>query len=120
MLAIFALLYWAYFQFALPGLAATLLLDPLLFDGILIPAFFGFTLFYLLRGVALERAVFVVLMPVIPVLVLGQEGDPAKPGLQWIYFASIQLPYWIGAGCAAVAFWVVSRVKLKAGKHAAS
>jgi len=44
-LAIFALFYWAYFQYVASDLPESLSLDPLIFNGVIVPAVFGVTLY---------------------------------------------------------------------------
>jgi len=70
--------------------------DPLMANFVIAPALFGLVAFIVLRGEIFERILFLLAMPIIPCLILGQEGDSAKPGMQWILIAAIQLPYWVG------------------------
>lgn len=55
-------------------------------------------------------------MPIIPCLILGQEGDPAKPGLQWVLIASMQLPYWVGGAIGGLLSYIV-RQYVTPNKH---
>ncbi|WP_134081575.1 hypothetical protein [Thiohalophilus thiocyanatoxydans] len=80
--------------------------DPLIVNFVVAPALFGFVAYLGLRGELFGKLLFFVAMPIVPCLVLGQEGDPAKPGLQWLLIAAMQLPYWVGGatGCISM-FW---------------
>ncbi|MCG7993943.1 MAG: hypothetical protein JAZ06_00820 [Candidatus Thiodiazotropha taylori] len=69
-------------------------IDPLVVNFIYVPALFGLVTIAGLRETLIDKALWLVFMPVIPCLILGQEGDPAKPGLQWMLIVGMQLPYW--------------------------
>lgn len=71
-------------------------IHPLIVNFGYVPALFGLTTIIGLRGQPIVKALWFGFMPIIPCLVLGQEGDPAKPGLQWVLVWGMQLPYWIG------------------------
>lgn len=75
-------------------------IDPLLYNFIYAPAIFGIASAFGLKGKIFQKAIWFALIPVIPCLILGQEGDPAKPGLQWVLIIGLQLPYWVGGALA--------------------
>jgi hypothetical protein len=91
-----ASLFYVYFSQLAGYWLDTEWVDPLIINFIITPAVFGLVTFIGLRGKMKQRAIFLFLMPIVPCLILGQEGDPAKPGLQWVLMASMQLPYWCG------------------------
>lgn len=71
-------------------------IDPFVVNFIYVPALFGAITFIGLNGASIEKILWFCFMPIAPCLILGQEGDPAKPGLQWMLIMGMQLPYWVG------------------------
>ncbi|MEW8629929.1 MAG: hypothetical protein AB2591_08005 [Candidatus Thiodiazotropha sp.] len=69
--------------------------DPLSVNFIYVPALFGLTTIIGLKGTIMAKALWFCFMSAVPCLVLGQEGEPAKPGLQWVLIIGMQLPYWV-------------------------
>lgn len=84
-------------------------IDPLIANFVIAPALFGLVAYVGLRGEIFERVLFLIVMPVVPCLILGQEGDPAKPGLQWVLIASMQAPYWVGGAAGGLITFLGNR-----------
>ena len=97
-----AVLFFLYYEHVASYWVGKEGVDPLLVNFVIAPALFGFAALFWLNGTLFEKILFLLLIPIIPCLILGQEEDPAKPGLQWILITSIQLPYWLGG---LLAFW---------------
>lgn len=57
--------------------------------------------YFWFRGSLVERAGFVLAMPLGPLVLLGLEADPASSGQQWVGLAWLQVYYWFGAVVAA-------------------
>ena len=76
-------------------------ISPLLINGILVPLLFGVVAYSWFRGPLVERAGFVLAMPLGPLLLLGLEATPASSGQQWAGLAWLQVYYWFGAVLAA-------------------
>jgi len=70
--------------------------DPLIINFIVVPALFGLLTLFGLKGKSKIKALWFAVMPLVPIMALGQEADPAKPGLQWVLLAGILLPYCAG------------------------
>jgi len=70
--------------------------DPLLVNVVYIPLLFGLLTAIGLKGETALKAKWLVVMPIVPCLVLGQHGDAAKPDLQWIILLGLLFTYFAG------------------------
>ena len=71
-------------------------IDPLIINFVVAPAFFGLLTVIGLKGKTKLKAIWFTIMPLVPFIILGQEGDPAKPGLQWMLLLGMLVPYFTG------------------------
>lgn len=90
--ALSAFLMWLYFEFAASSLPPGILLHF-----VIVPAAFGVAAYFSLHG-ASGTYVWQVLLPLVvplsPILLI--EGDPAKPGLEWILYWPLVLAIFAG------------------------
>ncbi|MES9998515.1 MAG: hypothetical protein ABW125_03835 [Candidatus Thiodiazotropha lotti] len=84
-------------------------IDPLVVNFICVPALFGLITIIGLKGALIEKILWFCFMPVIPCLILGQEGDPAKHGLQWMLIMVMQIPYWVSGAFISFVITYVNR-----------
>lgn len=100
-LVVLALLYFFYYGLGWELADRHTSVPPLLINGILVPLLFGMAAYFWFRGSLVERAGFVLAMPLGPLVFLGLEADPASSGQQWVGLAWLQVYYWFGAVVAA-------------------
>ena len=70
--------------------------DPLLVNVVYMPFLFGLFTAIGLRGETALKAKWLVVMPIVPCLILGQHGDAAKPDMKWIILYGLLFPYFAG------------------------
>ena len=84
--------------------------DPFIINFLIAPVLLGLVAFAGLRGEMLEKVFFLLVAPIVPCLILGQVSDPAKPGMQWVLLALVQLPYWLGGVAGGMLIFIRRRL----------
>ena len=92
-----AVAFYSYFAWVAEAWLRQNAIDPLFANFVVFPFLLGLAAFTGFSGSLTEKVIFFLLVPLAPSLLLFQASDPAKPGLQWLLVAGIQLPYWAGA-----------------------
>lgn len=106
------IVYYIYFAYLAEFLEDVTGIDPAVLNVMIAPVLLGGLAFATLGGPWLQRIWFFVLIPIVPCLILGQEGDPAMPGIQWLILAFLQLPYWLGGALSWAVLAVLDRRRL--------
>lgn len=89
-------------------------LDPLLINVFIVPFVLGIISFAIMFGTTFQKIFWFLIAPIIPLIILGQNGDPAKPGLQWLVIEGIMLLYCIGGLLMGLIFFILRKIKSKA------
>lgn len=109
LVAAWGIVYYFYFAYLAEFLEDVTGIDPAVLNVMIAPVLLGALAFATLGGSGLQRIWFFVVIPIVPCLILGQEGDPAMPGIQWLVLAILQLPFWLGGGLSWAVLAVVGR-----------